>query len=107
MFDLKSMSLADLLALQKAIPAELEARQREEKLNLLSEFRERARSLGMSLEDVVGTPVGRRSRLSGARVAAKYAHPQNPSLTWSGRGKRPGWVHEWLNSGRSIDELAV
>jgi len=105
MFDLKSMPIAELLALQKAIPAELEARQREEKQNLLNEFRARARSLGMSLEEVVGAPVGRRGR--GAKVAAKYVHPQNPSLTWSGRGKRPGWVREWLNAGRSIEELAV
>jgi len=107
MFDLKSMSIADLLALQKAIPAEIEARQREERQNLLNEFRERARSLGMTLEEVVGAPIGRRSRASGSRSTTKYVHPQNPSLTWSGRGKRPGWVREWLDSGRSIDELAV
>lgn len=107
MIDLKSLSVAELLELQKAIPAELEARLRAERQNLLNEFRERARSLGISLEELVG--LGRRTRANtsaSGKSAIKYVHPQDPTLTWSGRGKRPRWVHEWLESGRSLEELA-
>ena len=52
--DLKNMSVAELLDLQKAIPAELEARQKEERQKLLNEFRDKAKSLE-ALEDVVIT----------------------------------------------------
>lgn len=28
-------------------------------------------------------------------------------MTWSGRGQKPMWVKQWLDSGGSLDELAV
>lgn len=32
-----------------------------------------------------------------------YRHPAG--MTWSGRGKKPKWVEDWLAEGRSLDEL--
>jgi len=100
--NLKNMSVAELLDLQKAIPAELEARQKEERLKLLNEFRDKAKSLGISLEDLMGSP---KTKARVAKVAPKYIHPANASLTWTGRGKRPRWVNEWLESGKTLDQL--
>jgi DNA-binding protein H-NS len=102
--DLKNMSVAELLDLQKAIPAELEVRQKEERQKLLNEFRDKAKALGISLEDLMGASKGK-GRVS--KVAAKYIHPANAALTWTGRGKRPRWVSEWLDSGKSLDQLKV
>jgi len=102
--DLKNMSVAELLDLQKAIPAELEVRQKDERQKLLNEFRDKAKALGISLEDLMGASKGK-ARVS--KVAAKYIHPANAALTWTGRGKRPRWVSEWLDSGKSLDQLKV
>jgi DNA-binding protein H-NS len=100
--NLKNMSVAELLDLQKAIPAELEARQKEERQKLVSEFRDKAKALGINLEDLVG---GGKAKAKVAKVAPKYIHPANASLTWTGRGKRPRWVSEWLDSGKTLDQL--
>jgi DNA-binding protein H-NS len=102
--NLKDMSVADLLDLQRAIPAELEVRQREERQKLVAEFRDKAKSLGMSLEDLMGSTKVR-TRIT--KVAAKYVHPDNPSMAWTGRGKRPRWVSEWLDSGKTLEQLKV
>ncbi|WP_424179079.1 H-NS family nucleoid-associated regulatory protein [Yoonia sp. TsM2_T14_4] len=40
-------------------------------------------------------------------VAPKYQHPENSSLTWSGRGRKPQWFHEALASGKTPEDLAV
>lgn len=40
-----------------------------------------------------------------ARVA--YRHPDNADMCWSGRGRKPKWVENWLAEGGSLDELAV
>ena len=40
-------------------------------------------------------------------VVVKYRHPDDPALTWSGRGKRPLWVVEYLATGKSLDDLAA
>jgi DNA-binding protein H-NS len=37
--------------------------------------------------------------------AATYQHPENPNTTWSGRGRKPGWILEWIESGKPVEEL--
>lgn len=34
---------------------------------------------------------------------------KNPTTgeTWSGRGKRPHWIHEWVSSGKDLDQLRI
>jgi len=51
-----------------------------------------ARDLGYSLAELVGTE----TKSSRAPAAAKYRHPKNPALTWSGRGRKPQWFVEAL-----------
>ena len=35
----------------------------------------------------------------------KYRNPDDPSQTWSGRGRRPRWVTQALEGGRTLDDL--
>ena len=37
----------------------------------------------------------------------RYQHPGEPSLTWSGSGRRPKWVDFWIANGGSLEALAV
>ncbi|WP_193061046.1 H-NS family nucleoid-associated regulatory protein [Halomonas sp. 3A7M] len=35
-----------------------------------------------------------------------YRNPDDPWQVWRpGRGRRPNWVNEWLESGRKLEEL--
>ncbi|MDP2751840.1 MAG: H-NS histone family protein [Rhodocyclaceae bacterium] len=37
-----------------------------------------------------------------------YQHPDNADLVWSGgRGRRPVWVTEWINSGVDIEKARI
>ncbi|MDT3672165.1 MAG: H-NS histone family protein [Aromatoleum sp.] len=40
-----------------------------------------------------------------ADPAIRYRHPDNPDQAWTGRGKKPQWVQDWLNAGRTLQEL--
>jgi len=40
-------------------------------------------------------------------VTPKFRNPARPDQTWSGRGKRPGWVTELLNAGVSIRDFQI
>jgi len=62
-----------------------------------------AKELGYSLADLIGTEV------KPARVpaTAKYRHPENPSLTWSGRGRKPLWFVAVLAAGKTPEDLAI
>ena len=41
------------------------------------------------------------------RTAPKYANPQDPTMTWTGRGRKPRWVQESLESGKELDDLLI
>jgi DNA-binding protein H-NS len=103
--NLHDLSIAELNELRHDIAVEIESRAKGERQKLVQEFRDKAKALGTSLEELLAGPKGR-GRPAG-KVAAKYAHPGDAKLTWTGRGKRPHWVTDWLNSGRSLDELKV
>jgi DNA-binding protein H-NS len=100
--DLTKLSLDDLKALAQDVEVEIVGRREAERSRVLSQMRELAGSLGMSLEDVIRGEKGK-----GGAVAAKYRNPDNPDLTWSGRGKRPAWVNEALASGKTLEDLAA
>lgn len=99
--DLSKLSLEELQTLARDIETEIVTRREADRERVLSQMRELAASLGLTLEEVVK---GERNR---GTIAAKYRHPANPALTWSGRGKRPAWVNEALAGGMSMDDLAV
>ena len=50
---------------------------------------------------------GQRSRRPYPRVLPKYRNPDQPSETWSGRGKQPRWLTAQLRSGKRIDDFLI
>lgn len=42
-----------------------------------------------------------------SKVKAKYANPENPSQTWSGRGISPKWVADYVAKGGNKDDLLI
>lgn len=113
--NLSKLSTKELEALLKRIPAEIDKRAKQEKSQLLKEFAQIATKRGYSLKELVGKtapPVKRtptKSKKAGTRkpVAVKYRHPQDAKLTWTGRGRKPHWVTEWLAKGKTMESLAV
>ena len=41
------------------------------------------------------------------RVAQKYQNPNDPTQTWSGRGKQPIWVSHLLATGMVLEDLSA
>jgi DNA-binding protein H-NS len=103
--DLSKLSLEELQALARDIEQEILARREADRERVLAQMRELAASVGLSLEELLKQERGReRARVPGTSV--RFRHPENSALTWSGRGKRPQWIVEWLASGRTLEDLS-
>lgn len=101
--DLSKYSIKRLQTLRNDVDKEIASRRGEEKKKAREELKEVATKYGFSLNDLVnGSATNTRGR---SRAPAKFHHPENPSKTWSGRGRKPQWVKEWEDAGRSLDEL--
>ena len=48
-----------------------------------------------------------RERRKYPRVLPKYQNPNEPSETWSGRGKQPRWLTAALKTGQSIEDFVI
>lgn len=102
-YDLEALSLSELKKLQKDVAkaiATFEDRQKAEARSKVEAF---ARDLGYTLAELAATE----TKTSRAPAAAKYRHPENPALTWSGRGRKPQWFVEALEVGKTASDLAI
>ncbi len=102
--DLTAMSVEQLQALQAALAGELKKREKTQKAEALKKVREAARESGFTLEQLFEARPARPSRATGV---AKYRNPADTSQTWTGRGRKPGWVIAWLAVGKPIDKLEI
>ena len=40
-----------------------------------------------------------------AASVIKFRHPENASIGWTGHGRKPQWVIDWVAQGKSLDDL--
>ncbi|GGX79517.1 KorB protein [Vogesella sp. EB] len=104
--DLSTLDFAELLQLKNDVDVEVRRREVEEKAKAKKQILEIAKAYGFSVEDVLGGKVA--PTASGRKpVEVKYRHPNDESLTWTGRGRKPLWVVALLDSGIDLDSLRV
>lgn len=112
--DLNHYTLPQLQQLGARIAKEIARQEAASKATVLKKLRRLAREHGVSLEEVVNsaapapmTPAAapRSSENRMPTLRAKYRHPSNSQLAWSGRGRKPRWVEAWLAHGGSLDAL--
>ncbi|MCB2116952.1 MAG: H-NS histone family protein [Rhodobacteraceae bacterium] len=101
--DLDSLSLKDLKSLQTQVAQKISDFEIRKKKEALAAVEEKAKALGFSLSELMGTN-GTRKRKP---AAAKYANPADKSQTWTGRGRKPRWVEAALKAGKSMDDLSL
>ena len=102
-FDLEALSLNELKKIQKDLAKAISTFEDRQKAEARAKVEVLARDLGYSLAELVGTE----TKSSRAPAAAKYRHPENPALTWSGRGRKPQWFVEALKAGKTANDLAI
>jgi DNA-binding protein H-NS len=102
--DLNAMSLAELKQLQKDVAKAIDGFRERQKEEARAVLEAKARELGFSFAELA--PAGSR-RKSKSSSPARFSHPENPALTWTGRGRRPNWVTAALSEGKKLEDLAI
>ena len=102
-FNIEALSLKELKSLQKDLAKAISNFEDRQKSDARSKLEGIAKEMGYSLAELVGTDV----KPTRAPAAAKYRHPDNSDLTWSGRGRKPLWFVAALDAGKSPEDMAV
>lgn len=107
-FDLTTLSRLELLELQSNVAKALEQAEVREREEARKAAEAAVAEFGFSLNDVLDeSKAGRGRKGNGTVSAPKYRNPADPSQTWTGKGRKPGWLNEALENGVSIDELEI
>lgn len=95
-----------------ALRDELHQQKQTERLQAITLIKERiklfqlsATDLGFSEKKAVASKKPARTS-KGAAVAPKYSDPAN-GKTWSGRGRTPNWLAEYLSDGKSKNDFLI
>ncbi len=99
--NLSNLNLAELRDLEEKTRREIKKREVEELARARDEILSIAQKLGVPLKDILGT----QGKSRPAKTASHYQHPENAALHWSGRGRKPGWVKAWIESGQPLETL--
>jgi len=102
-YDLEALSLSELKKMQKDVAKAISTFEDRQKAEARAKVEALARDLGYSLAELVGTE----TKTSRAPAAAKYRHPENPALTWSGRGRKPQWFVDAASAGKTAEDMAI
>ncbi|OQS11655.1 KorB protein [Chromobacterium violaceum] len=101
--DLQALSFIELKDLLAQVEAEIGQREKAEKAEAKNKILELAKAHGLSLDELFKQAESKVKK----SVEAKYRHPTDASLTWSGRGRKPLWVQALLDQGKTLEELAI
>ncbi|MFW8635807.1 H-NS family nucleoid-associated regulatory protein [Cribrihabitans pelagius] len=102
--DLSTMSRKELLKLQGDVENALREAELRERQEALKAAEEAAAKYGFSLDEISSAA---RQGAKKNKAAPKYRNPANPSETWTGRGRKPHWVHAALTAGMDISEMEI
>ena len=101
--NLEKMGIKELKDLQEKVAIAIFEYNKRQKAEARAAAVAAARAYGFSLEEVLGAETSKKK----SKVAAKYTHPEDPTLTWTGRGRTPKWVMEARAAGQSLKDLEI
>jgi DNA-binding protein H-NS len=103
--DLDGMSRDELLKLRKDVDKAIENYETRRRQDAIAAAEAAAREAGYSLSELIADApksVGKKKV-----NPPKYRHPENPELTWTGKGRQPGWIKDGLEGGKSLDDFRI
>lgn len=100
--DLDRMSLRELQELELKVKKARANVQDRSRTDLRKKVESMLADAGFKVTDIFGGRGGK-----GRTVAAKYANPDDPSETWTGRGRKPRWLNAKLQDGAKIEKFLI
>lgn len=100
--DLDKMTLKELRDLRAKLDRAISSYEDRKRREALAAIEEAAREHGFNLADLTG---GKPRRVG--TVPPKYVNPDDPTMTWTGRGRKPRWVQDSLEGGKQLEDLLI
>ena len=101
----ETMTLKQIEQLEAQIAVAKQRVEEEAKAETKSKIDALLEGSGFTLGDIY--PALGRGKSSRSKSMPKYANPDEPSQTWTGRGRKPNWLVARLKKGQKIESFAI
>lgn len=98
---LARMSYRELQQLSMRVNKAMATARDRDRATLRQKMESLVSSAGFRIDDLFGRGG------KGRTVAVKYANPDDPAQTWTGRGRKPKWLVAKVKAGDKIDRFLV
>ena len=97
----------ELLAQRNELEKQIELARKQELADAIQKVKTLMSQYGLTIDDITSPKgAGKTSAAKGTKVAPKYRNAETGD-TWTGRGRQPKWVEAALNSGKTLEDLAI
>lgn len=104
----EKMSLKELETIKKEVDRVIAMKRDLERVQLKKKVAELAESHGFSVNELFGAAQkGRGGQKNKSSGVPKFANPENPADTWTGRGRKPNWLVDRLKKGAKVEDFAI
>lgn len=104
--DLSALSVEQLNMLQQEIEKQKVTAKERTRQKVKEAITQLLHDSGLTAADLPG--LFPRTARPASKSRAAYRHPENPRLTWTGRGRKPRWMAEYLAAeGNRLEDLKV
>lgn len=110
----KPMTAAEMREQARKLQEEADRVEAEERRALRDEVEQLVQSRGYTLADIFNfaqparqAPQARKTGRSRSDLPPTHRDPAEPLNTWTGRGRKPKWLVEYLGQGRSEEEFRI
>lgn len=104
--NVEKLPLKDLIELNQRVQKAIVLAKERERSELKQKIALLAENSGFSVGELFGGRSVGRGKGAGVGVA-KYRNPDNPSETWTGRGRKPNWLVARLGKGAKLDDFEI
>ena len=99
--DLTQLSIADLQSLIKDAEKAIAQKKETEKAEVLEDMKSLAQERGFEFSELMGAKKPRK------KAEVKYRNPESLTQTWAGMGRKPKWLLEALEGGKTLEAFRV
>lgn len=99
--DLSRLSLSELKKLQQDVNVLISNHSKEAVVKARKDILEIAQSVGLTVDQLLNGKLEK----SFKKVTAQYENPKNTAEQWTGRGRKPRWIIEAIESGAKLEDL--
>lgn len=105
--DISNLSVEELKCLQAEAEVLIASKKDQAIEDAYNQIMTIADNVGLSIEQILEFGAQKRKKSTRKAVEPRYRNKNNPSDTWTGRGKQPRWLVAELEKGAQLEDFLI